>query len=127
VGAGTGWGVPRGGCGGMPSPVARGRRWLPGGRGASGCGWDWGGEPRRPVRSPGRARVGGLTVTAMDSAAEPPAAEAFYDVRRGVYYTKPAWRGWLHLLWVEGSLVVGALLLAAGPGGAAVTAHSSLW
>jgi len=61
-------------------------------------------------------------VTAMDSAAEPPAAEAFYDVRRGVYYTKPAWRGWLHLLWFEVSLVFGTLLLARAHGGTPVTA-----
>src|SRR5215813_620669 len=58
----------------------------------------------------------------MDSAAEPPAAEAFYDVRRGVYYTKPAWRGWLHLLWFEVSLVFGTLLLARAHGGTPVTA-----
>ena len=51
-------------------------------------------------------------VTATDSTAEPPAAEAFYDARRDVHYTKPALRGWLHLLWFEVSLVFGTLLLA---------------
>ena len=50
-------------------------------------------------------------MTATDSAAEPQAAEAFYDARRDVYYTKPALRGWLHLLWFEVSLVFGTLLL----------------
>ncbi len=34
-------------------------------------------------------------VTAIGS----PAAGAFYDARRGVYYTKPVLRGWLHVLW----------------------------
>jgi len=51
-------------------------------------------------------------VTAMDSTAEPPAPEAFYDARRDVYYTKPTLRGWLHLLWFEVSLVFSTLLLA---------------
>src|SRR5262245_1772440 len=60
----------------------------------------------------------------MDSTAEPPAAEAFYDARRGVYYTKPVWRGWLHLLWFEVSLVFGTLLLARAHGGTPVTASA---
>jgi predicted membrane channel-forming protein YqfA (hemolysin III family) len=58
----------------------------------------------------------------MDSTAEPPAAEAFYDARRGVYYIKPAWRGWLHLLWFEVSLVFGTLLLAGAHGATRITA-----
>jgi hemolysin III len=66
----------------------------------------------------------GLTVTAMDSTAEPPAAEAFYDARRGVYYSKPAWRGWLHLLWFEVSLVFGTLLLAGAHGVTRITASA---
>ena len=37
----------------------------------------------------------------------PPAAGPFYDARRDVYYTKPALRGWLHLLWFAASLVFG--------------------
>ena len=45
-------------------------------------------------------------------AVQPPAAEALYDARRGVYYTKPVLRGWLHLLWFEVSLVSGTLLVA---------------
>ena len=45
-------------------------------------------------------------VTAIGS----PAAGAFYDARRGVYYTKPVLRGWLHVLWFEASLVLGPLL-----------------
>ena len=60
-------------------------------------------------------------MTAMDSTAEPPAAEAFYDARRGVYYTKPVWRGWLHLLWFEVSLVFGTLLLARAHGAMPIT------
>ena len=43
-----------------------------------------------------------------------PAAGKLYDTRRGVYYTKPVLRGWLHLLWFAASLVCGPLLLARG-------------
>jgi hemolysin III len=39
-----------------------------------------------------------------------------YDTRRGIYYTKPVLRGWLHLLWFEASLVAGTLLLARAHG-----------
>src|SRR5262249_6031478 len=60
----------------------------------------------------------------MDSTAEPPAAEAFYDARRDVYYTKPALRGWLHLLWFEVSLVFGTLLLARAHGATRITASA---
>ena len=45
-----------------------------------------------------------------------------YDARRGLYYPKPALRGWLHLLWFEASLVVGALLLTRAHGATRVTA-----
>jgi hemolysin III len=65
-----------------------------------------------------------LPVTATDSAAEPPAAEAFYDARRGVYYTKPALRGWLHLLWFEVSLVFGTLLLVRAHGATRIAASA---
>lgn len=33
-----------------------------------------------------------------------------YDARRGVTYSKPLLRGWLHLVWFEASLVAGTLL-----------------
>jgi hemolysin III len=56
------------------------------------------------------------------AAAQPPAAEALYDARRGAYYTKPALRGWLHLLWFEVSLVFGTLLLARTHGATRITA-----
>lgn len=59
-----------------------------------------------------------------ESTAELPSAEAFYDARRGVYYIKPAWRGWLHLLWFEVSLVFGTLLLARAHGAARITASA---
>jgi hemolysin III len=49
-------------------------------------------------------------------------AGALYDARRGVYYTKPALRGWLHLLWFEASLVLGTLLLVRAHGPAQITA-----
>lgn len=39
-----------------------------------------------------------------------------YDSRRDIYYPKPAWRGWLHLLWFEAALVLGTLLLATSHG-----------
>jgi hemolysin III len=45
-----------------------------------------------------------------------------YDARRGVHYTKPALRGWLHLLGFVASLVVGILLLSWVRGGARITA-----
>jgi hemolysin III len=46
-------------------------------------------------------------------AVSPPAhaVSESYDSQRGVYYTKPVLRGWLHLLWFEASLVAGTLLL----------------
>jgi hemolysin III len=54
---------------------------------------------------------------------------SLYDARRGVYYTKPVMRGWLHLLWFAASLVFGGLLLgrvhgAAATAGVAVYAAS---
>jgi hemolysin III len=63
-------------------------------------------------------------VTAIDSTAEPPTAGAFYDARRDVYYTKPALRGWLHLLYFEVSLVFGTLLLARAHGATRITASA---
>ena len=63
-------------------------------------------------------------MTATDSTAEPPAAEAFYDARRDVFYTKPALRGWLHLLWFEVSLVFSTLLLARAHGATQITASA---
>jgi hemolysin III len=59
------------------------------------------------------------------STAVPPGApeiEALYDARRGVYYTKPALRGWLHLLWFEASLILGTLLLVRAHGATETTA-----
>jgi hemolysin III len=64
-------------------------------------------------------------VTSIDSAPgapRPSAAGALYDSRRGVYYTKPALRGWLHLLWFGMSLVVGTLLVVRTRGAARTTA-----
>ena len=51
-----------------------------------------------------------------------PAAGAYYDARRGVYYTKPILRGWLHLLWFAASLVLGPLLVARAHGATRITA-----
>jgi hemolysin III len=36
-----------------------------------------------------------------------PEIEPLYDARRGVYYAKPVFRGWLHLLWFGASLSSG--------------------
>ncbi|HTT53754.1 MAG TPA: hemolysin III family protein [Streptosporangiaceae bacterium] len=49
-----------------------------------------------------------------------PAAGFFYDARRGVHYTKPVMRGWLHLLWFVASLGVSTVLLARAHGAARV-------
>ena len=54
------------------------------------------------------------------TAASSPAAQPLYDARRGVYYTKPVLRGWLHLLCFAASLVSGPLLLAGGRGAARI-------
>jgi hemolysin III len=35
-----------------------------------------------------------------------------YDAKRELHYTKPIWRGWMHLVAFEVSLVVGTLLVA---------------
>jgi len=51
-----------------------------------------------------------------------PPAGALYDSRRGVWYVKPALRGWLHLLWFEASLVLGTLLVARAHGAVRITA-----
>ena len=54
--------------------------------------------------------------------AGPAGAGLLYDARRGVYYARPALRGWLHLLCFWVSLVGGALLLARAHGAVQVTA-----
>jgi hemolysin III len=51
-----------------------------------------------------------------------PTAGVLYDSRRGVWYVKPAMRGWLHLLWFEASLVLGTLLVARAHGAVRITA-----
>jgi hemolysin III len=53
---------------------------------------------------------------------DPMAADMLYDARRDAYYTKPALRGWLHLLWFEVSLVFGTLLVVRAHGAARITA-----
>ena len=49
-----------------------------------------------------------------------PPAGWFYDARRGVHYTKPVMRGWLHLLWFTASLGISGVLLARAHGDARV-------
>jgi hemolysin III len=58
----------------------------------------------------------------MAAGAGPAGAGLLYDARRGVYYAKPALRGWLHLLCFWASLVSGPLLVARAQGGAQITA-----
>jgi hemolysin III len=83
----------------------------------------WGSHPLSgtPAQAAKAQRYG----TAMDlvpAAPHPPAADVLYDARRGVYYTKPVLRGWLHLIWFGVSLVLGTLLLVRAHGSARITA-----
>ena len=57
---------------------------------------------------------------------EPGPAETalFFDGRRGVYYARPALRGWLHLVWFGLSVVAGPLLLAGAHGTPQITARA---
>jgi len=64
-----------------------------------------------------------MTIMGPGSAAPGPlTADQLYDARRGVYYTRPVLRGWLHLVWFGASLVGGALLLARAHGAVRITA-----
>ena len=47
-----------------------------------------------------------------------------YDSVRGIYYAKPAWRGWLHLVWFEAALVLGTVLIVNAHGAREMTAAS---
>ncbi len=47
--------------------------------------------------------------------------QVFFDARRGIYYAKPAWRGWLHLIWFGMSLAAGTLLVASTHGTERIT------
>jgi len=58
----------------------------------------------------------------VTSTSSPSAPGQLYDARRGVYYVKPALRGWLHLLWFVASLVSGPVLLTRAHGAAQTTA-----
>jgi hemolysin III len=84
---------------------------------------EWG---RHPLSgTPAQAAKAWSHGTAMDSAPappRPPVADALYDARRGVYYTKPVLRGWLHLIWFGASLVLGTLLLVRAQGSTRITA-----
>jgi hemolysin III len=68
------------------------------------------------------ASEAGTVTDSAPAAPASPGADALYDARRSVYYTKPVLRGWLHLLWFGASLVLGTLLLARTRGAAHVTA-----
>jgi hemolysin III len=73
----------------------------------------------RSGRAPAEMRyVAGQAVTD----AGPTGAGLLYDARRGVYYARPALRGWLHVLCFWASLAGGVLLLAGAHGAAQITA-----
>jgi hypothetical protein len=86
----------------MPSSLGRLHRWpFPVAGGLLVLG-DTGAATSATCGVAGPGASGRLTVTAIDSAVEPPAAQAFYDAHCGVYYTKPALRGWAALAVVRG-------------------------
>jgi len=65
-----------------------------------------------------------IDMTAQQTPASP-ASESYqllYDSRRAVHYPKPVWRGWLHLVWFEASVVIGTLLIANEHGALRITA-----
>jgi hemolysin III len=84
---------------------------------------EWGSHPLSgtPAQA-AKARRYGTAMDPVPAAPHPPAADALYDARRGVYYTKPVLRGWLHLIWFGVSLVLGTLLLVRAQGSARITA-----
>jgi hemolysin III len=69
-----------------------------------------------------KARRHGTGMDPAPASPRPPVADGLYDARRGVYYTKPVMRGWLHLIWFGASLVLGTLLLVRAHGPARITA-----
>jgi hemolysin III len=80
----------------------------------------WGKHPLSGTLA--QARRHGTATDSAPTALRPPVADALYDARRGVYYTKPVLRGWLHLIWFGASLVLGTLLLVRVHGSARITA-----
>ena len=56
------------------------------------------------------------------TAGTPPPQSGLYDSRRDIYYAKPRWRGWMHLLWFEASLVLGTLLIVRADGPTEISA-----
>jgi hemolysin III len=54
----------------------------------------------------------------------PAQAGVFFDARRGIYYTRPLLRGWLHAVWFGASVVAGPLLLAGAHGPKTITADA---
>jgi hemolysin III len=74
----------------------------------------------RPGRNPEERRP--LTAGQSVADAGPPRAGLLHDARRGVYYARPALRGWLHLICFWVSLAGAALLFARAHGGAQLAA-----
>jgi hypothetical protein len=81
---------------------------------------EWGKHPLSGTLA--QARMYGAAMDSAPAALRPPVADGLYDARRGVCYTKPVLRGWLHLIWFGASLVSGTLLLARAHGVARITA-----
>jgi hemolysin III len=73
-----------------------------------------GNEARAPAMRQPRGRTAGRP--SSESGQLRSGTPVHYDSRRGVHYTKPLLRGWLHLMWFEVSLVVGTLLVVAAHG-----------
>ena len=58
----------------------------------------------------------------METGSGPAGVDSLYDARRGVYYSKPVLRGWLHLVCFLASLAGGVLLLTRAANGSQVAA-----
>ena len=54
--------------------------------------------------------------SSVAAVAGPALDDELYDVRRDLVYSRPRWRGWLHLVCFESSLVIGTLLIATAQG-----------
>jgi hemolysin III len=61
--------------------------------------------------------MSGSAVTSMDPMiARAVDSPPLYDVARGIAYAKPRWRGWMHLIAFECSLILGTIIVVAAQG-----------
>jgi hemolysin III len=63
-----------------------------------------------------------MTVTQAAGAVDVARSQMLYDARRGLYYPKPALRGWLSVVWFAASLVGGTVLLTRAHGATQLSA-----